>query len=486
MVENPFALTSERNLFDEYERRRRSRLVQIAAPLLSTMGGTFFLIFALTLFWPGNPPPQGALYVIWGIVGLAAALLGVCGWLAFHEREELAGNAVSLVISGSIIAAALIWNIGQGIDPFGLALIAIFGLPIVFAGLLHGPAMITGTTLVTGTLTLGLIFFAPKTGSAASEVVLWGAVIFIAQIGFAGVVLAVWNNYQQTFHELSRLYLQVKQVDEIKDQFITSVNHELRNPVMAMHGYIDVLRIKHRTMDADRREQILHQASQVGDRVINLLASILDARRLDYGADDFLPQPVGVLETITIAEQLINPLEGNLADRDIRRTAPDDLRVWGDPVRLQQVLTNLISNALKYSPPDTPIEIAAYVVTEALSVQGPWLRNIHQEHALVEITVRDHGLGIPPEQIPLLFRRFVRLPRDLASTTIGNGLGLYLCKVFIEAMRGRIWVESSGEPGDGATFHIRLPLPPADFAPALSGDEAQKLRDVGEMLIGKD
>lgn len=486
MVDNPFALTSERDLFEEYERRRRARLVQIVAPLLAVMGGTFFLIFAVTLVWSGAQSTPRTLYLIWAIVGLASALLVGCAWLAYHERDELASNAVSLIISGSVILAALIWNIGQGIDPFGLALIAIFGLPIVFAGLLHGPAMITGTTLATCTLTLGLILFAPKTGDAAHEVALWGAVLFITQIGFAGVVLAVWNNYQQTFHELSRLYLQVKQVDEIKDQFITSVNHELRNPVMAMHGYIDVLRLKHRSMDVDRREQILGQASQVGDRVMNLLASILDARRLDYGADDFLPQPVSVLETITVAEQLINPLEGNLAEREIICTAPDDLRVWGDPVRLQQVLTNLISNALKYSPSGTPIEIAAYTVTEALSVQGPWLRNIHQERALVEITVRDHGLGIPPEQIPLLFRRFVRLPRDLASTTIGNGLGLHLCKVFIEAMRGRIWVESTGEPGDGATFHIRLPLPPADFAPALSGEEAQQMRDVGEMLIVKD
>lgn len=75
--------------------------------------------------------------------------------------------------------------------------------------------------------------------------------------------------------------------------------------------------------------------------------------------------------------------------------------------------------------------------------------------------MRDYGLGIPPKQAPLLFERFVRLPRDLASTVIGNGLGLHLCKTLVEAMGGRIWIESSGEPGEGSTFRFTLPEPRA-------------------------
>ncbi len=81
---------------------------------------------------------------------------------------------------------------------------------------------------------------------------------------------------------------------------------------------------------------------------------------------------------------------------------------------------------------------------------------------MVEIVVRDHGHGIPPEQIPLLFERFVRLPRDLASNVTGNGLGLYLCRVLAEAMGGRIWAESTGVEGEGSAFHVLLPAPPED------------------------
>jgi signal transduction histidine kinase len=87
-----------------------------------------------------------------------------------------------------------------------------------------------------------------------------------------------------------------------------------------------------------------------------------------------------------------------------------------------------------------------------------------------EITVRDYGLGIPPDQIPLLFNRFARLPRELASSVGGSGLGLYLCRVFAEGMGGTIGVESTGVPGEGATFRLRLPLPPEPSAASATSD----------------
>lgn len=85
---------------------------------------------------------------------------------------------------------------------------------------------------------------------------------------------------------------------------------------------------------------------------------------------------------------------------------------------------------------------------------------------MVEIRVQDQGLGIPPEQQGFLFNRFVRLPRDLASTIRGNGLGLYLCRQFAEAMGGSIGVVSTGVPGEGSTFYLRLPLPPPELRAA--------------------
>ncbi len=128
---------------------------------------------------------------------------------------------------------------------------------------------------------------------------------------------------------------------------------------------------------------------------------------------------------------------------------PPDLHALGEPIRVQQILANLLSNAAKYSPAESPIEVSARMV----------LGDAGAKPAHVEIAVRDYGLGIPPEQAGLLFRRFVRLPRDLASNVIGNGLGLHLCKTLAEALGGSLRFESSGIAGEGTTFILTLLAP---------------------------
>jgi signal transduction histidine kinase len=92
--------------------------------------------------------------------------------------------------------------------------------------------------------------------------------------------------------------------------------------------------------------------------------------------------------------------------------------------------------------------------------QQTWRRGVAEPRVVGEIAVRDCGHGIPPEQLPLLFNRFARLPRDLASPVSGSGLGLYLCREFAEAMGGSIRAESTGVEGEGSTFRLYLPLPP--------------------------
>jgi signal transduction histidine kinase len=240
------------------------------------------------------------------------------------------------------------------------------------------------------------------------------------------------------------------------------VNHELRNPVMAMMGHLDILDMSLASAPPERLQKAVRGALRASENLRTLLASILDANRMEQSSGDFTPEAVSFVQTLEAAIQLIDPKEGSLHERELRVLASEKLHIWGEPVRLQQILTNLISNSLKYSAPGTPIEVRARVVAET----GP--ASSRRKHAapgtrkkMVEITVRDWGLGIPAKQIPLLFQRFVRLPRDLASTVVGNGLGLYVCRICAEAMGGRIWVESSGVEGEGAVFHVLLQFPPA-------------------------
>ncbi len=230
--------------------------------------------------------------------------------------------------------------------------------------------------------------------------------------------------------------------------------------MMTMQGYIELLSDLQEQVDPRKRAQMLDRARRANAALVHLLQSILDVRRIDQEAGDFVPQVVNVYTTAQTALTLIDPREGNIAERRLIMHIPEDLAIWGEAVRLQQMLTNLIANAIKYSAPGTTIRVAAQAVAEKAPRLRSWGKSDIQRRQMVEITVQDEGLGIPPEQIPLLFHRFVRLPRDMSSRVHGNGLGLYLCRVFAEALGGTVWVESTGVPGEGSTFHLRLPAPP--------------------------
>jgi signal transduction histidine kinase len=264
-----------------------------------------------------------------------------------------------------------------------------------------------------------------------------------------------------------------EQLDALKDQFITSVNHELRTPLMTMKGYLSLLTDTRVQAPAEKRLDMLTRANRSCESLVYLVQGILDTRRIDQEASNFTPEAISVQQAMQAALRLIDPREADPAERQMVVDVPDDLMIWGESVRLQQILTNLVSNAIKYSSAGTPIFIRARAVIERT---GRLIGARHGGQPMVEITVQDQGFGIPLEQQDLLFRRFVRLPRDIASTVRGTGLGLYLCRVFSEAMGGVIWVESTGEPGEGSTFHVRLPVPPRSTPATPSLEAVSTLR----------
>ncbi len=251
-----------------------------------------------------------------------------------------------------------------------------------------------------------------------------------------------------------------QQLDSLKDQFITSVNHELRTPIMTMQGYIELLGELQNTVGPEERTSMVTRARQANEALVHLVQGILDTRRIDQGAQDFEPQPILLHSSLFAALAVSNPNTEHELQRDLFVEVPETITVWGDPVRLQEVFVNLVTNAIKYSAQGTPLRISAHTTQPSVSPSPIWRRQGRRRQPMVELTFRDQGFGIPPDEIPLLFRRFVRLPRDLGSKILGTGLGLYLCRIYIEAMGGTIWVESTGVPGEGSTFHILLRAAP--------------------------
>jgi signal transduction histidine kinase len=466
-----------------YEQRRRLGFARRLAPPFAALVSLFVIALTVFLFRGGISASQIGPSVLTDIVLVFCGILfAVCSVAA--QREQVTLATITLVVGVNLAAVSfdVFWAflLRSGMDPIILVTFASLVVPIVLTGILGEPWMILVTTLFINSFTLFLVGFTPPTHPPLApsgdfqllvvrERSLFTALALLQQWAVATLMLTTSQAFRQNLTDLGRAYAEVQQLDELKDQFITNVNHELRTPTMAVQGYVKLLRLRYPTLSEERRAELLAKAARSCDSLVALLSSILDVQRLDPGAATLTPEAVPLEEVLHDAILLIDPREGNMVERALRVDIPAGLAVWAERVRMRQILSNLLSNAVKYSAPGTPVEVTARFVDEApLRPAHRLLWGIGRETSprqrWVEFTVRDYGFGIPPNQIPLLFKRFVRLPRDLASNIVGNGLGLHLCRTLAEAMGGHIWVESVGVDGEGSTFHLRLPPVPAGDA----------------------
>jgi signal transduction histidine kinase len=279
-------------------------------------------------------------------------------------------------------------------------------------------------------------------------------------LGVVLVVLAlvvfrpVTSQVGESVAELVRARERERELAALKDQFIIDANHELRTPIMALYNNLEILQALGDRAQPDQRTRVLQRAITSGDAVLRLLTSVLDtgalegrAPKLDLVAVPLAPMIRQVLETFDPREIGEPGLpQSEYEGRPVTVNISTELTVVADEGRLRQILINLLANALKYSSPGTPIEIRG------------GSRGSGQGEELARISVSDKGLGVPPRDVHKLFNRLVRLERDIAGPVRGTGVGLYMCRVLVEAMGGQIWVESRGIPGEGSTFSFTLPL----------------------------
>jgi signal transduction histidine kinase len=397
-----------------------------------------------------------------GALLFCEVLFGESLYFIRHERAVV-GSAIITLAMVAIVGTFQFYLLAHG--GLSILVVALAGacvIPIGLGGVMGNSLLMFIVAGLSSALSLTIFILLPTAShDAADPLSAWiSLVIVIVVEALVSVLIFLASKlYDEALIELGairRAYEQAQLLDDLKDQFITNVNHELRNPVMALYNYVDLVRMGGESLPPIKRVELLDRAIQAGDRVLQLLRGVLDVRRLEQSASDFTPAIVPVLPTLHSAILLASPRESFDLPRDLHLSVPDSLVIWGDETRLLQILTNLLINAIKYSPPGSPIFVSARNVFE--------LERPQAGRSLVEIRVRDWGYGIPPGLAPLLFHRFVRLPRDLASTTSGSGLGLYLCRVLCEAMGGTIAVESSGLPGEGSTFTVRLPRPTTEIS----------------------
>ena len=253
---------------------------------------------------------------------------------------------------------------------------------------------------------------------------------------------------------------QARESERIKNNFLMAASHELRTPLTAVQGYLELLGDYGDTLDETSRARFIQNARRGCDELILLLGNVLDVTHLDVEKISFKSGPVYLARSAHLILEILEPIIAR-ERRQVEASIPEDLLVWVDELRLRQVLLNLLGNALKYTPAGSPIalsaerradeDLPAHVSTD--DTDKPLIHAC----SFVVLAVRDWGPGIIPQEQALLFTRFTRLESARNSAQQGAGLGLYLCRQLIEAMGGRIWMESSGIPGEGTTFFVALP-----------------------------
>ena len=397
--------------------------VPIEGVAVSTSLATIFLVSVATIYgWAAG-----------GIVGLLTMALAEAGRRPGFERSayNCALYVVAAIAAGGSAAGVGDSTLGGVVAG---ATAAAAGWYLVNIGLLAAVVSRSrqGAFLPAfrNYVFLTLAPFAIMTSLTVILVVLWEESPFVAVVLVAPLLAIAF--YQRWIHAaLDRL----REFDRLKDEFIAIVSHELRTPLTSVYGAAVTLR--EHALDEERRNALLEIISTESARLARLLDDILWVSRLDSGQADTFITPVEARELISdVVDATRTHLPPTLSLELHQPEAPTV--VAADPDKLRQVLLNLVENAVKYSNAGR-IEV-----------------RVEPQDGMLRFSVRDEGLGIPPEEQERIFDKFHRLDPHMTHGVGGTGLGLYICRELVERMDGRIWVDS--EPGRGTTFTFELPL----------------------------
>jgi two-component system, OmpR family, phosphate regulon sensor histidine kinase PhoR len=237
-----------------------------------------------------------------------------------------------------------------------------------------------------------------------------------------------------TFRDLT----EERRLEQMRSDFVATVSHELRTPLASIHGAVLTIRKRGHELEPALYDRLLSIVLEQSERLSALVEQILLAAQLDSGGLQVVRER---FDAAHLARDVIETSLPRLpAELEVELAAPSELpSVFGDSFRTRHVLSNLLDNAIKYSPAGGRINV---IVSPAAG--------------RLRFTVRDEGLGIPRREQERIFEKFYRLDAPMTRGVGGSGLGLYICRELVGRMGGRIWVSS--EPGAGSSFSFELPL----------------------------
>ena len=247
------------------------------------------------------------------------------------------------------------------------------------------------------------------------------------------------------FHDMTEL----RRLEIIRKDFVANVSHELRTPLTSIKGYIEAL-LDGAKDDPDTSTQFLNIILKQSDRLNLILEDLLQLSKIESGQVLFKREPLHIPSIIERTLAMIKPLADKKGHRLVSFVEDHLPAVLGDEDRLMQVLSNLLDNAIKYTPEKGTITVAAHPVSD--DAEQPSMVTT------VELSVTDTGMGIPELDRPRVFERFYRVDKARSRELGGTGLGLAIVRHLAEGLGGRVWVEANMPTG--SRFVVRLPAQP--------------------------
>lgn len=241
--------------------------------------------------------------------------------------------------------------------------------------------------------------------------------------------------------ELEEVNKKLKEIDKVKSDFISIVSHELRTPLTSIKAFTELIQMKPK-MAPEKRDKLLGIINSETDRLARLITDILDLTKIEAGKLSWHITRVSLNDIVQTSVASLQSLADNKS-LQVKANIPDSLPLlFGDRDRLIQVITNILSNAIKFTPQRGRITVAARMENESAP--------------RVVVSVTDSGIGIPPGDLELIFEKFRRSGDILTNNNQGTGLGLAITRQIVEYHGGTIWAESA--LGQGSTFTFTLPL----------------------------
>jgi signal transduction histidine kinase len=351
-----------------------------------------------------------------------------------RSRRSKADDAATLALVVSSLLAAILIDV---VAPVTYLMTPLYAVPILVAALRWSPRVVTLTAALVVAINL------VSAQLQATPLAVWP--FYTSGLVVTAYVAVLLARERQEANRLAReARTLAKEADKQAreavaarlrlQEFMNLVAHDLATPLTSILGYVQLLLRRTESLPVDSQQQSLLAVEGAAVRMRRLVDDLRDAGRIGVGHFGVQLEPMDLAASI---RQVVELQRSTSAKHHILLDAPETLEGSWDRARLDQLIANLVSNAIKYSPDGGEVRVA--------------LRRVAGEAV---VTVSDQGIGIPPDQQERLFEPFSRLEQGQALP--GSGLGLYISKGIVEAHRGRIWVES--EIGNGSKFGVALPL----------------------------